>query len=148
MKGCVDQIDMLSRRVFEGTYQLIQMKFTNAAQGSVEEAAQNQPQPFSAQQYGQDPVQNAATEDFQDRMERAAMERDRSLEIKMVGTLVHLEAQKHNLLQLIDRMKEQAEQNLQKKDKEIRMLHQQPIDLGEGGMPGEGQAADESQWYE
>lgn len=41
MKGCVDQIDMLSRRVFEGTYQLIQMKFTNAAQGSVEEAAQN-----------------------------------------------------------------------------------------------------------
>ena len=39
-------------------------------------------------------MQNAATEDFQDRMERAAMERDRSLEIKMVGTLVHLEAQK------------------------------------------------------
>ena len=56
MKGCVDQIDMLSRRVFEGTYQLIQMKFTNAAQGSVEEAAQNQPQPFSAQQYSQDPA--------------------------------------------------------------------------------------------
>ena len=76
------------------------------------------------------------------------MERDRSLEIKMVGTLVHLEAQKHNLLQLIDRMKEQAEQNLQKKDKEIRMLHQQPVDLGEGGMLGEGLAVDENQWYE
>ena len=39
-------------------------------------------------------------------MEQEAMERDRSLEIKMVGTLVHLEAQKHNMLQLIDRMKD------------------------------------------
>ena len=72
------------------------------------------------------------------------MERDRALEIKMVSTLVHLEAQKHNLLQLIDRMKDQAEQNLRKKDKEVRMLHQHQAGMGDGVIPGQSQALNES----
>ena len=139
MQGCIEQTELLSRRVYDGTYQLVKMKFTNNAQNIVDEAAQvAQIPPGNEQQY----------QEFQERMEQEAMERDRALEIKMFSTLVHLDAQKHNMLQLIDRMKNQAEQNLLKKEKEIQMLQQSQNKVGEGMKPEDGYIIDERQMFE
>ena len=72
------------------------MKFTNSAQAIVEEASRNMAPGYGNEQYNAELQRE--NQEFQDRMEQEAMERDRALEIKMFSTLVQLDAQKHNLL--------------------------------------------------
>ena len=88
--GCIEQTEQLSRRVYEGTYQLIKMKFTNSAQAIVEEASQNMAPGYGNEQFNAELQRE--NQEFQDRMEQEAMERDRALEIKMFSTLVQLDA--------------------------------------------------------
>ena len=62
------------------------MKFTNSAQAIVEEASQNMAPGYGNEQFNAELQRE--NQEFQDRMEQEAMERDRALEIKMFSTLV------------------------------------------------------------